>query len=49
MLARDGTRSSLIVNPAIADPCARGRVEITKGADRVPSRATVRLGVDDRA
>lgn len=49
MLARDGTRSSLIVYPAIADPCARERVETTKGAERVPSRATVRLGVDGSA
>lgn len=40
MLARSGTRSSLIDTPAIADTRPRGRVETTKGADRVPSRAT---------
>ena len=41
MLARDGTRSSLIVTPTIADPRPREAGETTKGSDRVPLRATV--------
>jgi hypothetical protein len=52
MLACGGTRWHAIfsiVIPIIADPHVRERVDATKGADRVPSRATVHLEVDGRA